>query len=231
MIDAIHACFGIAPDAPPHEVIGVAPDASREEILERATQRLRAVHARFPEHDPAFIAARARLRAAARELVDRATGAGDPDGLRVLIATAGGWNRKARARAALGCDAWRRSRSARRVARRAIERPSHCIAGGRRASRSGSASRACSIVAAVGDRFHGGDPCTCGHGHPHAGGARSWARERSTRACAAPGFRRADQRGEAVARAAASARVATVRGSTSTALSHSISAGCSRTHA
>ena len=99
MIDAIHACFGIAPGAPPHEVIGVAPDASREEILERATRRLRAVHARFPEHDPAFIAARARLRAAARELVDRATGAGDPDGLRVLIATAGGWNRKARARA------------------------------------------------------------------------------------------------------------------------------------
>jgi hypothetical protein len=99
MIDAIHACFGVGPDAPPHELIGVAPDASREEILERATQRLRAIHARFPEHDPAFIAARARLRAAARDLVERSTNAADPDGLRALIASSGGWNRKARARA------------------------------------------------------------------------------------------------------------------------------------
>ncbi len=99
MTDAIHACFGVGPDAPPHDVIGVASDASREEILERATQRLRAIHARFPEHDPAFIAARARLRAAARELVDRAPGGADPDGLRALVATSGGWNRKARARA------------------------------------------------------------------------------------------------------------------------------------
>lgn len=99
MIDAIHACFGVGPDASPHELIGVAPDASREEVLERATQRLRAIHARFPEHDPAFIAARARLRAAARELVDRADGTADPHGLRALVATSGGWNRKARARA------------------------------------------------------------------------------------------------------------------------------------
>ena len=99
MIDAIHACFGVGPHAPPHELIGVAPDASREEILERATNRLRAIHARFPEHDPAFIAARARLRAAARDLVERSTNAADPDGLRALIASSGGWNRKARARA------------------------------------------------------------------------------------------------------------------------------------
>ena len=99
MIDAIHACFGVGPDAPPHELIGVAPDATREEILERATQRLRAIHARFPEQDPAFIAARARLRAAARELVERSAGSVDPDGLRALVATSGGWNRKARARA------------------------------------------------------------------------------------------------------------------------------------
>jgi len=99
MIDAIHACFGVGPDVPPHELIGVAADASREEILERATQRLRAIHARFPENDPAFIAARARLRAAARELVERSTGSADSDDLRALIATSGGWNRKARARA------------------------------------------------------------------------------------------------------------------------------------
>lgn len=99
MIDAIHACFGVGPDAPPHELIGVALDASREEILERATQRLRAIHARFPEHDPAFIAARARLRAAARELVERSTNAADPDGLRALVASSGGWNRRARAHA------------------------------------------------------------------------------------------------------------------------------------
>jgi len=99
MIDAIHACFGVGPDAPPHELIGVAPDTSREEILERATQRLRAIHARFPEHDPAFIAARARLRAAARELVERSTNAADPDGLRALVASSGGWNRRARAHA------------------------------------------------------------------------------------------------------------------------------------
>ena len=99
MIDAIQACFGVAPNAPAHELIGVAPDASREEILERATQRLRVVHARFPEHDPAFIAARARLRAAARELIDRVSGAPDPDGLRALVAGSGGWNRKARQRA------------------------------------------------------------------------------------------------------------------------------------
>lgn len=99
MIDALHACFGVTPDVPPHELIGVAPDASRDEILEGATQRLRAVHARFPEHDPAFIAARARLRAAVRILVDQATEAADPDGLRALVASAGGWNRQARARA------------------------------------------------------------------------------------------------------------------------------------
>jgi hypothetical protein len=99
MIDAIHACFGIGPDATPHELIGVPPDALREEILECATQRLRAIHARYPEHDPAFITARARLRAAARDLVDRAPGGIDPDGLRALVATAGGWNRRARERA------------------------------------------------------------------------------------------------------------------------------------
>jgi len=98
-MDAIHACFGVPPDAPPHEIVGVGPDASREEILERATQRLRAVRARFPEHDPAFIAARARLRSAARELVDRANGSGDRDELLALIASAGGLNRAARARA------------------------------------------------------------------------------------------------------------------------------------
>lgn len=99
MIDALHACFGVAPDAPAHAVVGVLPDASREEILACATQRLRAVHARFPEQDPAFITARARLRAAARELVDRAAPEVDRDGLRALVAGSGGWNRKARARA------------------------------------------------------------------------------------------------------------------------------------
>jgi hypothetical protein len=33
MIDAIQACFGVAPNAPAHELIDVAPDASREEIV------------------------------------------------------------------------------------------------------------------------------------------------------------------------------------------------------
>lgn len=99
MIDALHACFGIPPDAPAHVVVGVAPDAPRAEVLERATERLRAVHARFMEDDPAFIAARARLRAAARELVDRPGTRMEADDLRALVASSGGWNATARMRA------------------------------------------------------------------------------------------------------------------------------------
>jgi hypothetical protein len=99
VIDALHACFGIPPDAPAHVVVGVAPDAPRAEVLERATERLRAVHARFMEDDPAFIAARARLRAAARELVDRPGTRMEADDLRALVASSGGWNATARTRA------------------------------------------------------------------------------------------------------------------------------------
>ncbi len=98
MIDALHACFGVAPDASAREVVGAPVGANRDAVLAFATERLRQLHQRFPESEPAFIAARARLRQAARELIDGSDGRAR-DELHALISSKGGWNAQGRAMA------------------------------------------------------------------------------------------------------------------------------------